>query len=146
MAVLVTLFGATLTIQGLHTDRVFTWMLFDGDYPESYGAEAVAYVRFVTGVLGAVMAGWAILLAIVLALGHLAGHRPRRAVPAAGTLVVERGGNIVGRLVCGRHGTVSGGGIPGECGPERVDTGGLCSGPGVHIPFDGIKGPITLRP
>ena len=66
LAGLVMLFGISLAIQGLHTDRVFTWLLFDGDYPESFGPELVAYMRFVTGVLGAVMAGWAVLLAIIL--------------------------------------------------------------------------------
>jgi len=66
LAGLVMLFGMSLAIQGLHADRVFTWLLFDGDYPESFGPELLAYVRFVTGVLGAVMAGWAVLMVIVL--------------------------------------------------------------------------------
>jgi hypothetical protein len=43
---------------------LFELVLFSGEYPFEDGA--VGHIRFVTGVLGATMAGWGVLLGFIL--------------------------------------------------------------------------------
>jgi hypothetical protein len=61
------LFGLSMVVVPAVPERLFTWMLFDGEYPGAFGDGEVEYVRFVTGVLGAVLAGWGVLIVFLLA-------------------------------------------------------------------------------
>lgn len=72
------LFGLSLALLPGPTQALCYWLLFGSAVPPpTFGAEAVAYVRFVYGILGAVIAGWGVLLLAVVA-GPL-----RRGDPAA---------------------------------------------------------------
>lgn len=69
-------FGLAFVLLPGATEDLFNWMIFgSAASPESFGAEARDYIRFVYGVLGAVLAGWAVLIAAV-ALGPLRRGEP----------------------------------------------------------------------
>jgi hypothetical protein len=60
-------FGSAMVITPTVPERLFTWMLFGDGFPAAFGDAEVEYVRFVAGVLGAVMVGWAVLILFVAA-------------------------------------------------------------------------------
>jgi hypothetical protein len=62
----VALFGLALTIPALGADRLFRLLLFGRSYPGGFGP-SLDYLHFVHGVLGATMAGWAVLMIVMLA-------------------------------------------------------------------------------
>jgi uncharacterized membrane protein YhaH (DUF805 family) len=62
------LFGLTLVLLPGPTQAFCYWLLFGTAVPPpTFGADAVAYVRFVYGILGAVIAAWGLLLLAVVA-------------------------------------------------------------------------------
>jgi hypothetical protein len=82
----VTLFGLIMVALPGVAERFFAWMIFGTDvYPFGPGAVAplttdpvadpAAYARFVTAVLGAVMVGWGLLMAFVVAIPLQRGER-----------------------------------------------------------------------
>lgn len=61
-------FGLSMVLAPGPIQEFFNWMIFGGDDPPSgFSKEAVDYLRFVYGVLGAVMAGWMVLIAWIAA-------------------------------------------------------------------------------
>ena len=62
------LFGLSLVLAPGPTQAFCYWLLLGSAAPPpTFGAEAVAYVQFVYGILGAVIAGWGVLLLAVVA-------------------------------------------------------------------------------
>jgi hypothetical protein len=61
------LFGlALVTLQGV-TQAFFSWMIFGNvTMPASYSPEELHYIRFVYGVLGAVITGWMLTMALMV--------------------------------------------------------------------------------
>lgn len=61
-------FGVSMVLAPGPIQEFFNWLIFgDGDPPAGFSVEALDYLRFVYGVLGAVMAAWMILIAWVVA-------------------------------------------------------------------------------
>jgi len=61
------LFGLSLVLLPRPSQAFCYWLLFGTAVPPpTFGADAVAYVRFVYGILGAVIAAWGVLLFAVV--------------------------------------------------------------------------------
>jgi hypothetical protein len=72
------LFGAALVLLPGPVTRLFAWIAYgSADRVESFGPEAVAYIRLVHAILGAITVGWALTLLAVVAWFWRA--HPRRA-------------------------------------------------------------------
>ncbi len=83
----VAVFGLAMVLAPAVPERLFTWMLFGDGFPAAFGGVEVDYVRFVTGVLGAVMVGWAVLI-LVVAAGPLRHGEPWAWSALVGSLAV----------------------------------------------------------
>jgi hypothetical protein len=76
VAVMTGAFGLSMVIAPGPIQSFFNWMIFgEGNAPPGFTDEAIDYLRFVYGVLGAVMAGWMALTAAVVAGPLAQGER-----------------------------------------------------------------------
>lgn len=68
-------FGLSMVLAPGPIQEFFNWMIFgDTATPAGFSAEAADYIRFVYGVLGAVMFGWMVITAAVIAGPMKAGE------------------------------------------------------------------------
>jgi hypothetical protein len=70
------LFGLSMLVLPAQAQVGFNLLLFGTTWhPPTFGPEAVGYIVFVTGILGAVMVGWSVLMLYVIAGPFRRGER-----------------------------------------------------------------------